>query len=119
MATLLAPLSTLDVLGLDRQGSEDRLRNLYSQMNPDWVDFTSNFPENLILSGQAFLSSLIGEAGNEKIRQLFWPLVTDRLACIRLGRGNGFSLTGRAAATVDVIFRLPNNTAAANHLTLA
>jgi len=118
MSAPLLPTQITDYLNLTRLGMEDRLRTLYNQANPDWVDFTPNYPENLILSGQAFINSLVAGAADERMRQLYWPLVTDRLSAQRMGRPMGFSMNGRTAASVDGTFSLPNGVAASRPISL-
>lgn len=107
-----------DFTQLSRLGLEDRLRTLFYQLNPNWDDFSSNHPENLLLAGTALLAALLAGAGDEKVRQIFWSTVTDRKAVIKLGRPIDFTLTSREAASVDGYFSLPNSQLATDDITI-
>jgi hypothetical protein len=107
-----------DFTQLTRLGLEDRLRTLFYQLNPNWDDFSSNHPENLLLAGTALLGALIAGATDEKIRQLYWSTVTERKSIIRLAKPIDFTLTGREAASVDGYFYLPNSQNASADITI-
>jgi hypothetical protein len=109
----LLPTEVLDFTGLTRLALEDRLQTLFKQVNPNWDDYSSNHPENLLLHGEAFIGSMISGVANERVRQLSWATVSNRLAAIRAGRPVGFVLNPRDAATVDGTFYLPNSAVAA------
>jgi hypothetical protein len=113
MPAPLLPTEALDFTGLTRLALEDRLQTLFRQVNPNWDDFSSNHPENLLLHGEALIGSLVSGVCNERVRQLSWATVTDRLAAIRAGRPVGFTLNARTAGTVDGAFSLPNSAVAA------
>jgi hypothetical protein len=78
-----------------------RLQTLFTQANPDHTDYSIAFPENLLLEGMAELSALLVGVMEERVRQVSWATLTQRLAAIRKGKGTGFELTGATSATVD------------------
>ena len=109
MPAPLLPTEILDYTGLTRLGLEDRLQTLYKQVNPNYDDYSCNFPENLLLHGMALIGSLIAGVADERVRQLSWATVTDRLAAIRLGKPAGYQFSGRTLASCTGAFSLPNS----------
>lgn len=104
----LLPQATLDLTGLDRETVLPRVQRLFNQANPGWVDFTPNYPENLLLEGLVTVLDTYRAVLENRARQLSWATVTDRLAAIRLGRMSGFQLTGGSASTVTLVFTSPS-----------
>lgn len=102
----LLPQGTLDFTGLVRDDMLSRLQTLFNQVNPEWDDFSAAFPENLLLEGMVFISDIIRGTMEERVRQLNWATITDRLAAIRLGRLAGFTLPGATAATLTGAFSI-------------
>jgi hypothetical protein len=96
----LLPQGTLDFTGITREDMLVRLQNLYNQLNPEWDDFSPAFPENLLLEGMVFITDLIRGTMEERVRQLNWATITDRLAAARLSRISGFRLPGGSPATL-------------------
>lgn len=95
-----------------------RLQSLFNQVNPEWDDFSPGFPENLLLEGMTTLVDLIRGTMEERVRQLSYATVTDRLAAIRLGRLSGFTLPGAMSATVSGRVSLSSGVPHANDITL-
>lgn len=108
----LLPQGTLDYTGIVRLDMLARLQSLYNQANPEWDDFSPAFPENLLLEGMVFIADIIRGTMEERVRQLNWATVTDRLAAIRLGRQGDFTLSGAASATLTGTFSTANNSPA-------
>lgn len=108
----LLPQGTLDFTGLSRPDMLVRLQTLFNQVNPEWDDYSASYPENLILEGAVFNVDIIRGVMEERVRQLSWATVVERLSAIRLGRGTGFQLTGATAAQVTGTFSLATGTAA-------
>lgn len=100
MPSPLLPQGTLDYTGIVREDMLVRLQNLFNQLNPEWDDFSPAFPENLLLEGTVFLVDLVRGTMEERVRQLNWATITDRLAAARLSRISGFRLPGGAAAVI-------------------
>lgn len=114
MTAPILPLDIMNFTGLSREEISDRMRTCYKQVSPWWDDYSSNHPENLLLEGGALQHSLVVQVNDERIRQLSWALVTDRLAAQRMGRPSGFTLSGRSAASVPGYFQLPNGALASS-----
>ena len=114
MPAPLLPQGTLDYTGLARLEMLSRLQTLFNQVNPEYDDFSAGHPENLLLEGMVFVADTIRSTMEERVRQLNWATITDRLAAIRLGRLSGFQLPGGSPATLTGIISLRSGTAAAN-----
>jgi hypothetical protein len=99
----LLPQGTLDHTGLVREDMLARLQSTFNQLNPEWDDFSPSHPENLILEGMVFMGDIIRGTMEERVRQLNWATVSDRLAAIRLSRLSGFRMPGAGSATVSGI----------------
>lgn len=109
----LLPQGTLDYTGLSRADMLVRLQKLFNQVNPEWDDFSPGFPENLLLEGMVFCADLVRGTMEERVRQLNWATITDRLAAIRLGLMSGFRLPSGTPATLTGTFRLATGVASA------
>lgn len=114
----LLPREELNFTGLAREDMIVRLQSLFNQLNPEYDDFSTAHPENLLLEGMAFYADILRGTMEERVRQLTWATITDRLAAIRLGRLSGFRLKGATAATVSGTFSKVG-TPAVNHITIA
>jgi len=118
MRAPLLPTTVLDIVQMDRQSLLARIQTLANQVDPQWQDFSPNFPENITLEAMALLCSMLADLINERARQLSLALVTDRLATIRITRLYGFQLTGGMAAQVSGTFYLPNSGTHAKDITI-
>jgi hypothetical protein len=118
MTAPLLPTEINDFTQLSREGLSDRVRTLFSQVNPNWVDYSSNYPENLLLEGMATLAACVAGANDEAVRQLFAATVTERKAIIKMGRPLGFDLSGRTYAEVDGYFSIPNSGTASYQISI-
>lgn len=112
----LIPQNVLDFTGLSREDILVRLQGLANQAAPTWVDFSTAHPENVILELTAMYGDIIRGVTEERVRQLSWATVTDRLAAIRLGRSANFTLTGATPATVDLTFTTANGAVVATRI---
>jgi hypothetical protein len=97
----LLPQGTLDFTGLVREDMLARLQALFNQLNPEWDDYSPSYPENLLLEGMVFMGDIIRGTMEERVRQLNWATVSDRLAAIRLSRLSGFRIPGAGSATIS------------------
>lgn len=111
MSLPLLPQGTLDYTGLARADMLVRLQKLFNQVNPEWDDFSPGFPENLLLEGMVFCADLVRGTMEERVRQLNWATITDRLAAIRLGLMSGFRLPSGTPATLSGTFSLASGVA--------
>lgn len=102
----LLPQGTLDYTGLTRDDMLLRLQALFSQINPEWDDYSTAHPENLLLEGMVFIGDLIRGTMEERVRQHNWATITDRLAAIRKARSQGFTIPAGSAATLTGTFTL-------------
>jgi hypothetical protein len=118
MPAPILPATTLDLTGLDRAIMLDRVRELYSQANPGWDDYTPNYPENLTLEGTVTLVDTLRAMMENRARQAVPATLTDRLAVIRLGRISNFALRGGSASVVTGHFVAQDDTAIAAALTI-
>jgi len=105
----LFPTSDLDITDLSRQGLLVRAQTLATQVNPNWEDFSLGFSENILLEAMAMMIGMAADTQNERVRQLSWATVTDRLAAIRNGKVMGFQLSPASAAQTAGLFSLPNS----------
>uniref|UniRef100_A0A6H1Z9B7 Putative baseplate protein n=1 Tax=viral metagenome TaxID=1070528 RepID=A0A6H1Z9B7_9ZZZZ len=108
----LLPTEPTNYTGLNHRQLLARLQALFQQVRPEWSDFSSNHPENLLLQGTTLIGGLLAGSSDERYRQTMWALITDRLAAIRKGAPIGFELTGRAAGALDGYFSTAGGIAA-------
>jgi len=114
----LLPTAGFDYTGITRESLLERAWKLYSQVNPSHEDFSSNFPENLLLEGTVALLDLIRVTMEMRARQNFWSTVTERRAAIRLGRLSSFRLSAGSASTVTGTFTATDAATIAKSITI-
>lgn len=118
MRAPLIPSESLDLVHLDRETLDARLRYLAAQASDDWVDQSLASHENVNLQGMGLLGAMGFSLINERARQGTFAQVTDRLSCIRLARPHGLSLTSAEIATVSGYFATPGAVAAPKRIML-
>ena len=104
MGAPLLPTGQLDYTGIERESLLIRAQRLFTQVNPYHEDYSSNFPENLLLESTVSIVDMIRAVMEQRVRQCYWSTVTERRAAARLGRVSWFQLTGASASTVDFVF---------------
>jgi hypothetical protein len=98
----LLPSLPLDFTGMNPQDMLVRLQALFTQLNPEWDDYSVSYPENLLLEGMVHIADLIRGATEERVRQLVWPTLTAPIAAARLAQINGYSLSGATPSYVTL-----------------
>lgn len=112
----LLPQAVYDFTQLDRQDMLVRVQKEFTQINPDWVDYSPNFPENLLLEGGVTQADIYRFMMEERARQWWLATMTDRLAAIRKGQLHNFTLRGATAPTLTGSFQLPNSAVATKRI---
>src|SRR3990172_10953426 len=105
----LLPTSIYDFTQLIREDMLLREQMLFTQINPDWVDYSPCFPENLILEGSAMKADILRFMMEERSRQWWLATLTDRLTAIRKGRLHQYALREATIPTLGGTFRFPNS----------
>jgi len=109
----LLPQQTLDFTELSREDMLLRMQQLAHQVNPSWTDFSTAYPENIILELMAMYGDILRGVTEERARQSNWATMSDRLAAIRQGRLANYTLAGGSAATVVLTVATSNGAPAA------
>lgn len=118
MPAPLLPTAGFDYTGITRESLLERAWKLYNQVNPSHEDFSSSYPENLLLEGAVALLDLIRVTMEMRARQNFWSTVTERKAAIRLGRLSSFRLTSGSVSTVTGTFTATDAATIAKSITI-
>ena len=98
------PEGILRATDLDAEQALSRLRTNIGRLIPGWEDFSLASPENLILEATVRYGDVIRATMENRFRQVYWATLRDRLAAIRKGLKDGFTLRGGTAAQVDGYF---------------
>lgn len=112
----LLPQETLDFTGLSREDMLVRLQSLANQAQPAWQDFSTAYPENIVLELAALHGDILRGVFEERVRQLSWATITDRLAAIRLGKQSSFTFTNAVPSTVELVFTTANDAVVATRV---